>query len=109
MASLQHVRWDGKTVAPQIVAMVAVPQGFHIDLTQPLGDGVSEAILRSAVSLESWVYRDTTDYGSPELDLHGEATTALVISADRKSIDIKLASMEQKHRCIRARPRACIA
>ena len=46
VASLQHVRWDGKTVAPQIVAMVATPDGFRIDLTQPLGNGVSEAILR---------------------------------------------------------------
>jgi mono/diheme cytochrome c family protein len=96
VASLQHVRWDGKTVAPQIVAMLATPQGFRIDLTQPLGDGVSEAILRSAVSLESWVYRDAPDYGSPELDLHGESTTALTISADRKSIGITLASIEQK-------------
>ena len=96
VAALQHVTWDGKTVAPQIVAMIATPQGFRIDLTQPLGDGVSEAILRSALSLESWTYRDAPDYGSPELDLHDEGATALVIAADRKSIDIKLASIEQK-------------
>ncbi|HWN48041.1 MAG TPA: hypothetical protein VNM71_11820, partial [Steroidobacteraceae bacterium] len=96
VAALQHVTWDGKTIAPQIVAMIATPQGFRIDLTQPLGDGVSEAILRSALSLESWTYRDAPDYGSPELDLHDEGATALVISADRKSVDIKLASIEQK-------------
>ena len=80
VAALQHVTWDGKTVAPQIVAMIATPEGFRIDLTQPLGDGVSEAILRSALSLESWTYRDAPDYGSPELDLHDEGTTALVIA-----------------------------
>jgi hypothetical protein len=96
VAALQHVTWDGKTIAPQIVAMIATPQGFRIDLTQPLGDGVSEAILRSALSMESWTYRDAPDYGSPELDLHDEGATALVISADRKSVDIKLASIEQK-------------
>jgi mono/diheme cytochrome c family protein len=96
VASLQHVRWDGKTLAPQILALAATPQGFRVDLTQPLGDGVSEAILRSALSLESWVYRDAPDYGSPELDLHEESTTALAISADRKSIDIVLKSIEQK-------------
>ena len=28
VASLQHVRWDGKTVAPQIVAMLATPAGL---------------------------------------------------------------------------------
>ena len=46
--------------------------------------------------MESWVYRDAPDYGSPELDLHGEDTTALVVSPDRKSISITLASTEQK-------------
>ena len=96
VAALQHVSWDGKTVAPQIVAMTATPQGFRVDLTQPLGDGVSEAILRSALSLESWTYRDAPDYGSPELDLHDEGMPGLAISTDRKSIDIKLASIEQK-------------
>ncbi|MEO8017123.1 MAG: c-type cytochrome [Pseudomonadota bacterium] len=96
VASLQHVRWDGKTIAPQIVAMVATPAGFRVDFTQPLGNGVSEAILKSALSMESWVYRDAPDYGSPELDLHGEDLTSLAISADRKSVSITLASTEQK-------------
>ena len=30
IASLQHVRWDGKTVAPQIVGMSATPEGFRL-------------------------------------------------------------------------------
>jgi hypothetical protein len=96
VASLQHVRWDGKTVAPQISGMSATPNGFRLDLTQPLGNGVSEAILRTALSLESWTYRDAPDYGSPELDLHGEDATALAISADRKSITVTLGSTEIK-------------
>ena len=29
VASLQHVRWDGKTVAPAIVAMRATPNGIQ--------------------------------------------------------------------------------
>jgi len=96
VASLQHVRWDGTTVAPQIVSMQATPEGFRLDLTQPLGNGVSEAILKSALSMESWTYRDAPDYGSPELDLHGEDMTSLVIGKDRKSIAITLASTELK-------------
>ena len=97
VASLQHVRWDGKTVAPQILDMRAIAGGFRLNLTQPLGNGVSEAILKSALSLESWTYRDAPDYGSPELDLHGEDTTAIIIGKDRKSIEITLASTEQKN------------
>jgi len=96
VAALQHVTWDGKTVAPQIVDVAATPTGFRVDFTQPLGSGVSEAILRSALSVESWTYRDAPDYGSPELDLHGEGTSALTVSADRKSLDITLVSIEQK-------------
>jgi hypothetical protein len=94
IASLQHVRWDGKTVAPGIVAMSATPAGFRVSFTQPLGNGVSAELLRSALSMESWTYRDAPDYGSPELDLHPDAITAFKLSADRKSVDVTLASTE---------------
>jgi hypothetical protein len=95
IASLQHVRWDGKTVAPGIVAMHATAEGFRLDFTQPLGNGVSENLLQSALSLESWTYRDAPDYGSPELDLRPEGIRALAIGKDRKSLVITLASTEQ--------------
>lgn len=90
VASLQHVRWDGKTVAPGILSMQATKSGFRVDLTQPLGGGVSSAILRSAVNLESWTYRDAPDYGSPELDLRRENPSALLVSPDRRTLFIEL-------------------
>jgi hypothetical protein len=96
VASLQHVRWDGKTVAPQIKEMTATSTGFKIDLTQPLAASVSNDGLRAALSLESWTYRDAPDYGSDELDLHPEDIKSLTLSADRKSISIALSSLEQK-------------
>jgi hypothetical protein len=55
---------------------------------------VSENILRSALSLESWTYRDAPDYGSPELDLRNDALTNLSVSQDRRSLAIDLASTE---------------
>ncbi len=94
VASLQHVRWDGKTVAPAIVAMVATQKGFRLDLTQPLGGGIAEAALGAAIKLESWTYRDAPDYGSPELDLRAEMAT-MRIGKDRRSIYFDLASLEQ--------------
>jgi hypothetical protein len=94
VASLQHVRWDRKTVAPAIVAMVATRTGFRLDLTQPLGSGITDSALGAATKLESWVYRDAPDYGSPELDLRNEAA-ALRIGTDRKSIHFDLTSLEQ--------------
>jgi hypothetical protein len=96
IASLQHVRWDGKTVAPAIVAMTATTTGFKLEFTQPLGNGVSPEILKSALSMETWVYRDAPNYGSDELDLHPLDVTALSVGADRKSVSISLASLEQK-------------
>jgi len=95
VAALQHVTWDGKTVAPQIVAIVATPTGFRLDFTQPLGDGVSQAILKSALSMESWVYRDAPDYGSPELDEHPEEITRVELSPDRRSLRAILANTVQ--------------
>jgi hypothetical protein len=95
VASLQHVRWDGKTVVPGIVAMKATDQGFRIELTQPLGNGVSEAILQSALKMESWTYRDAPEYGSPELALRDEQFRGITVSADRKSIDLVLTTLEQ--------------
>jgi mono/diheme cytochrome c family protein len=95
VASLQHVRWDGKTIAPGITAMLATATGFRIDLTQPLATSVTESSLRAALTLESWTYRDAPDYGSDELDLRSEAMPALTLSADRKSISIGLASLAQ--------------
>jgi len=94
VASLQHVRWDGKTVAPGILAMTATPTGFRVDFTQPLGSGIDASILESAVALESWTYRDASDYGSPELALRDERFTA-VVSADRTSLNLTLATLEQ--------------
>ncbi len=94
VAALQHVRWDGKTVAPAVVAMLATPKGFKLQFTQPLGKGVSTELLKTALSLESWTYRDAADYGSPELDLRNENLASISVSADRKSVDVVLTSTE---------------
>jgi mono/diheme cytochrome c family protein len=94
VASLQHVRWDGKTIAPGIVSMQATKAGFRVDFTQPLGGGVSSSILRSAVSLESWTYRDAPDYGSAELGLRRENPASLLVSPDRKTVFIELGSRD---------------
>jgi mono/diheme cytochrome c family protein len=94
VASLQHLRWDGKTVAPALKSMEATSTGFKLTFTQPLGNGVSEAILRSALNLESWTYRDAPDYGSDELGKRGENFSAVVVSPDRRSATVTLTSTD---------------
>ena len=94
VASLQHVRWDGKTVAPAIASVSATAEGFKVSLTQPLGNGVSPEILKAALNLESWTYRDAPDYGSPELDTRAENTAGISVSTDRRVVSVKLANLE---------------
>jgi len=95
IASLQHIRWDGKTIAPAIKQMLATPSGFRLELTQPLHKRIDRKALESALSLESWTYRDAPDYGSDELDMRQEGIESIAIGKDRKSIDVKLATLAQ--------------
>ncbi len=95
VASLQHVVWDGKTVAPAIKQLSAVAGGFDLLFTVPVPAGVKEIDLAAALALKSWVYRDAPDYGSPELDEHAEPVTAVTLSADRSTLHVALAKTEQ--------------
>lgn len=95
VASLQRIRWDGRTIAPAIRRMLATPAGFRVELTQPLDASVSTDRIEAALRMESWVYRDAPDYGSDELDLHEEEIASIALSEDRKHIDIELASLHQ--------------
>ncbi len=96
LASLQHVSWDGSTRAPQILAMLATAQGFRIEFTQPLRAGVTGEMLRSALALTSWTYRDAPDYGSDELDVRSEEIVSIAPGADRRQLSIELASLAQR-------------
>lgn len=96
VASLQRVIWDGKTVSPAIIQMLATPTGFAIEFTQTLSDKITAEELKSLLLLESWVYRDAPDYGSDELDLTQEPIKSISVSADRKTVTIDLPSFAQK-------------
>jgi hypothetical protein len=95
VASLQHLRWDGKTIAPAIHHVAAVPGGFELFFTVPVPAALTGADLTAALAIKSWVYRDAPDYGSPELDEHAEEFTALALNATRTSLRITLAKTAQ--------------
>ena len=95
VASLQHVRWDGKTVAPGNRRHAATPMASASISRSRWAMASATNLLRSALTLESWTYRDAPDYGSPELDLRDERFTSLTVSPDRKTLGITLASTEQ--------------
>jgi cytochrome c553 len=93
VAALQHVRWDGKTIAPAIGSVSATASGFDITFTQPLAARVTSAELAAALKLESWVYRDAPDYGSPELGLAVESVESVTVSPDRKRVTLALKTL----------------
>jgi hypothetical protein len=95
VASLQHIMWDGKTVPPSIHHVSAVPGGFELTFTVPVPAGLTDTDLAGALAVQSWVYRDAPDYGSPELDDHPEALTKVTLAADRLSLRVTLAKTEQ--------------
>jgi len=94
VASLQHIKWDGKTIAPAILNMIATKTGFEVELTQPVKKITEENVLK-IIKMESWVYRDAPDYGSDELDLRSEELKSISLSKDRKHIIINLDSLDQ--------------
>lgn len=94
VASLQRIRWDGQTVAPAIHNVSVTGDGFAVTLTQPLKAGVSAQTVSEVLSINSWLYRDAPDYGSPEMDLRDEAFN-LSLSEDRQTLQVSLVTTEQ--------------
>lgn len=95
VASLQRIRWDGTTIAPAIATVAARADGFDVRLTVPVPADLTTDALAAALRIRSWTYRDAPDYGSPELDEHDEAVTALALGSDRRSVRITLATTVQ--------------
>lgn len=95
VASLQHIKWDGKTIAPAIKNVTATATGFAVEFTQPLISKPTVEALQAAIKLESWVYRDAPDYGSDELGLQQEKIKSISIDEDAKHIRIDLDSLTQ--------------
>ena len=90
VAALQHIRYDGKTVAPAIQSVAVTGNGFKVNLTQPIFGQIAD----QSVQIRSWVYRDAPDYGSPELDSRDEAVKVSV-QDEGKTLLLELANTEQ--------------
>lgn len=95
VASLQRLVWDGKTVPPVIHHVSAISDGFALAFTVPVPPEIKDADLAAALVVQSWVYRDAPDYGSPEMDDHVETVTRVELSADRATLNVILAKTEQ--------------
>jgi len=94
--SLQHVVYDGKTIAADLHRVTPTKEGFSLELTQPLkGDATDEQVLKS-LAVESWFYENTGRYGSPEHDKRNDAIASAKISDDRKTITLTIEGFSKK-------------
>jgi uncharacterized protein YheU (UPF0270 family) len=90
VAALQHISYDGNTLAPAIKSVTVTANGFKVFLTQPVPSNIEDA----SVLVRSWVYRDAPDYGSPEMDLRDEIADIRVANGG-KTLMIELADTRQ--------------
>ena len=89
-ASLQHIVYDGKTVAASMHSVKAAKNGFMIKLTQPIAGAVNEEQLAGKLKVRSWFYSNTGRYGSPRHEERDDAIERVHIDADRKTILVVL-------------------
>jgi hypothetical protein len=85
-SSLQRIFWDGKTTAAEIQRVAVTPSGFEIFLTTPMAETLTAEETLANISVESWSYLDSPQYGSDENEKHADSVSSAVISADRKSL-----------------------
>lgn len=89
-AALQHVTYDGKTVAADISKITATPTGYDIHFTLPIDDKVTPDQLKAALAVKSWFYTNLAEYGSPRHEIRDEKVASVTLSADRKSLQVDL-------------------
>lgn len=94
MHGLQRMAYTGAPVF-EMLAVRALPDGFEIEFTEPLAEGVGEAAGDYGVA--QWYYEPTADYGGPKLDQRSLPVEAVQVSADRKRVRLKLGGLQPNH------------
>lgn len=89
-AALQQVIYDGKTVAADISKITATPAGYEIHFTQPIDAAVTTDQLKAALAVKSWFYTNLAEYGSPRHEQREDKIASVMLSSDRKSVQIDL-------------------
>jgi hypothetical protein len=99
-AALQRVFWDGKTEAADIHHMRTEAQGIKVVFTSPLRPDVTAKQLLAACKINSWTYTDGVTYGSRENEKRENTVEAVVISSDRKSVQLRIPDFAQPDQII---------
>jgi hypothetical protein len=84
---LQRVRWNGTTPF-SIREMRAKPDGFELVFTTEVDPATAGRV--ESYALKSYSYLYSNAYGSPEIDPKPATVTSATVSADRRSVRLKV-------------------
>lgn len=92
--TLERVRWTGK-VPFEILNVHAKSDGFELSFTEPVDPATASEI--TSYKSEAWTYIFQSSYGSPEVDKVLPAVEKATVSADGKSVRLKLSPLTKGH------------
>jgi glucose/arabinose dehydrogenase len=91
---LQRVRWNGTTLFA-IREMRAKPDGFELVFTTEVDPATAGRV--ESYALKSYTYLYSNAYGSPEIDSKPATVTGATVSADRRSVRLKVDGRRELH------------
>ena len=85
---LQKLTPNGGNVF-DMATMSVVEGGFKVTYTQPISDATAAGI-KDAYRIRQWRYVPTTQYGGPKVDEEALLVTDATVSADKKTVTLKV-------------------
>lgn len=77
------------------LAVRAFANGFEIDFTAPVMEGMGESVADYRVV--QWRYEPTSQYGGPKLDVERLPVQSVTFSSDRSKVFLELSSLKEGH------------
>ena len=92
--TFERVKWTGKTPF-EMQTITAAHDGFDLRFSEPVDP--STAGNPASYSINTFTYIYQADYGSPQVDATIPTVTAATLSADQKSVQLKVDGLVRGH------------
>ena len=89
---LERMTWEGNN-AFEMLSVKAQSDGFIIELTQPLEDGLT--LSPADVIAKQWFYYPNEQYGGPKYDETTLEVSQLEVAPDRRSIRLRIPGLKE--------------
>jgi cytochrome c len=78
-----------------MLQVVAKPDGFEIQFTEPLAAGSGNS--SDQYLIQQWWYQPTKNYGGPKMDLETLKAKVVEVSQDRTRVRLEISGLVSKH------------